>query len=393
MSLQTRRATASRVPVRKSSAGSSGLPPWMKWVGLLVAVALIVATGAFALSQKGLLAVVGGRRVTQDDLSKLLSYYYVNNPDMTLDDNTLNQLYYYLIVNTARMQFASEWGIAVTNQEVDEWYDEALPDLQLYMLLDEADHLEVEYNYFEILYGEDPEAEIAALEEALGTTGKQLFEATMSASGLTVSDFKAFVHQNLTLAALDKAINATIDIDESEAEDLYELNKGGKYSDIRSLSHILVKTIDDYYADLSDEEIAEAEELINEILRQLVEEEADFAELAELYSEDYGSAAYGGYLGQYTYGDMFGQNGFVYSFAVAAAELNEPGELSGVVKSEYGFHILRLDDIKEQSYESVRETIISDLVQSKAQIKHREMLEHIDVRPADLKDALVVNGW
>ena len=360
---------------------------------MLVAVALVAGAVTFALNQKGLIAVVGSRRVTQDDFTKLISYYIVNNPDGSFDDYVLNTLYYYVIVNAARMQLADEWGISVTWAEAEDWYKDTLPDLELYMLLDEADHAEVEYDYMEILFGEDPQAEISALEVALGTTGKTLFQNAMTSAGLTEREFKEIVHQNLTMSALDRAIEATLEVSESEALDLFERYRDSKYSDMRYLSHILVKTIDDNYEDLSDEEITAADELIHELLRRLQEEDADFAELAEEYSEDPGSAVQGGYLGGYTLDDMFGQYGFVIEFAVAAAELTQPGELSGVVETMFGYHILRLDDYREYEFEDVRDNIVSELVSEKALDKRRELLTAISVRPVSLKEALVENGW
>jgi len=73
---------------------------------------------------------------------------------------------------------------------------------------------------------------------------------------------------------------------------------------------------------------------LSEIRRQIVEEGADFAEMASQYSED-GSARVGGDLGWTKRG------AFVQAFEAAAYNL-EQGEISDVVESEFGFHLIQL---------------------------------------------------
>lgn len=82
-------------------------------------------------------------------------------------------------------------------------------------------------------------------------------------------------------------------------------------------------------------EDTKARELAEDLRRQLVEEEADFAELARKFSDDPGSAINGGDLGITKRGD------FVMEFEAAAYQLDKM-EISGVVKSEYGYHIIQL---------------------------------------------------
>ena len=89
------------------------------------------------------------------------------------------------------------------------------------------------------------------------------------------------------------------------------------------------------------------------ILAQL-RDGADFDELAKKQSQDPGSAAKGGDLGWFPKGRM------VKEFDEAVQALNNPGELSGVVESQYGYHIIRLEERKAASmrpYEEVREQL------------------------------------
>ena len=87
---------------------------------------------------------------------------------------------------------------------------------------------------------------------------------------------------------------------------------------------------------------------------------ADFAVLAKEHSEDPGSAAKGGDLGFFPEGKM------VAPFDAALKELKNPGELSGVVETQFGFHIIRLEARREaglRPYSEVKELLQREAVQ------------------------------
>jgi peptidyl-prolyl cis-trans isomerase C len=82
-----------------------------------------------------------------------------------------------------------------------------------------------------------------------------------------------------------------------------------------------------------------------------------FDEIAKAQSQDQGSAAKGGSLGFVTRGRM------VKPFEDAAFKLTQPGELSGVVETNFGFHIIKLEENRPagiRSFESVKETLINE---------------------------------
>ncbi len=85
---------------------------------------------------------------------------------------------------------------------------------------------------------------------------------------------------------------------------------------------------------------------------------ADFAELAQQRSDDKGSAANGGNLGQWvTRGKL------VKPFEDAVFALSEPGALSEVIKTDYGYHIIKLiahEPAATLPFESVKDRIIED---------------------------------
>ncbi len=85
----------------------------------------------------------------------------------------------------------------------------------------------------------------------------------------------------------------------------------------------------------NDVEKNKARQKLESFRKSIIEEGADFAELAGKYSEDFGSARGGGDLGWTRRGQ------FVPAFEAAAYNL-EPGELSDIVESQFGFHLIEL---------------------------------------------------
>ena len=83
-------------------------------------------------------------------------------------------------------------------------------------------------------------------------------------------------------------------------------------------------------------EDARAKRLARNLLIQIVSDSVDFAALARKYSDDRSSAVLGGELGIQTRGT------FVPEFEAAAYQL-KPGEVSNLVKSEFGYHIIQLN--------------------------------------------------
>jgi peptidyl-prolyl cis-trans isomerase D len=99
-----------------------------------------------------------------------------------------------------------------------------------------------------------------------------------------------------------------------------------------------------------------------ETLLQQAKSGADFAELAKKFSEDPGTRDKGGDL------DYFGRGRMVPEFETAAFAL-EPGQVSDLVRTQYGFHIIKLADKKAavtRSFEEVRPQIEDQLKQQRA---------------------------
>ncbi|HDX9633538.1 peptidylprolyl isomerase PrsA [Bacillus cereus group sp. MYBK108-2] len=157
------------------------------------------------------------------------------------------------------------------------------------------------------------------------------FDTLMKQQGIKEETIKNSVRAQL---AQEKAIEKTIT--DKELKENYK-------PEIKA-SHILVK--DEATAKKVKEELGQGK---------------SFEELAKQYSEDTGSKEKGGDLGYFTAGKM------VKEFEDAAYKLKKD-EVSEPVKSQFGYHIIKVTDIKEQKpFDEVKGDIKKDLVQKKAQ--------------------------
>ncbi len=131
-------------------------------------------------------------------------------------------------------------------------------------------------------------------------------------------------------------IEQQVSITENDIKKYYEQNAARyKTDEQRRASHILVKASKDAPAGEKAAAKAKAEKL----LAQLAKSPGDFAKLAKENSDDPGSAERGGDL------DFFGKGMMVKPFEDAAYALKE-GEISGMVESDFGFHIIKVTAIK-----------------------------------------------
>jgi peptidyl-prolyl cis-trans isomerase D len=129
------------------------------------------------------------------------------------------------------------------------------------------------------------------------------------------------------------------------------------------VSHILIKTpLPGPDGKVDEKGVAEAQARAADLLKQ-IRNGANFEELAKKYSEDPGSAKEGGSLGWVPRGRT------VPEFEKVAFSLPK-GQISDLVKTSYGFHIIRVDDKQEahlKTLEEVKDQIEPILKQQKAQ--------------------------
>ena len=157
--------------------------------------------------------------------------------------------------------------------------------------------------------------------------------------------FKDVIKQSLLQKA---ALSEGLEVTDEEIEDQYD--RMNKEIDAQ---HILV----------------EDEETANEVVKKIDKDE-DFEELAKEYSSD-GSAEDGGNLGYFSVGDM------VPEFEEAAYNMKE-GDVSDPVQSQFGFHIIKVNDTRDS------EDDIGSLEDNEKEIKDQLLTDKISaIDPAE----------
>ena len=167
------------------------------------------------------------------------------------------------------------------------------------------------------------------------------------------------------LRAEDLPIDETLD--EEELRRRYEAARQRYLTpEARQASHILIEVSD-------ERDAAEARQLAEEMYQRLADGES-FAELAEQYSDDPGSAAQGGELGWIEPEDM------VSAFEDALYALESSGEVSEPVETRFGWHLIRLEDIRPpegMSFEEAREEILDEYLERQREDLYLELSERM----------------
>ncbi len=158
-----------------------------------------------------------------------------------------------------------------------------------------------------------------------------------------------------------------VSVSDEEVMQDYEEN-AAKYqgNEQRQASHILIG----FNSTASAEEKAAAKQKAESILKQVKENPKNFEKLAIEFSQDTGSAGKGGDLGS------FGRGAMVKPFENAAFSM-KVGDISDLVESEFGYHIIKLTGITGESsdFDSMKLKIKAELLFQKAQAKYAELAD------------------
>lgn len=145
-------------------------------------------------------------------------------------------------------------------------------------------------------------------------------------------------------------------VSEDELHKYFDEHKASLGGEERKVAHILLSVAADAPAAEKEKVKAKAEALLKEVQAT----PGKFAELARQQSQDPGSAAKGGDLGYYAKG-----GGFVKPFEDAVFAMNK-GEIKGLLETQFGYHILKLEDVKTKGFDDVRPQIEALLKGQKA---------------------------
>jgi peptidyl-prolyl cis-trans isomerase C len=189
---------------------------------------------------------------------------------------------------------------------------------------------------------------------------------------------KALADRNMTMTRLradirhDIAINRMMQAEiaklqpptDAELKDYYDKNPD-EFRGVRA-SHILIRP-----EGFDDAAKKKARAAADDVLKQ-AKGGADFAELAKKHSTD-GSAQAGGDLGFFTKGTM------VPEFSAAAFSL-QPGQISDVVETQFGFHIIKVTERKDVQFAEVTDKLRAFLSQKRQQDAQQAFLNDLKSR-------------
>ena len=178
-----------------------------------------------------------------------------------------------------------------------------------------------------------------------------------------------------------ESLRQSITLNEQDLKSYYEQNLQRLSSkEERRASHILITAAKD--SPEAEKKIARAK--AEELLKLVKAKPASFADVARKNSQDPGSAVKGGDL------DFFGRGAMVKAFEDAAFSM-KTSDISDLVESEFGYHIIQLTDIKAakaQSFESMRPALEADLKKQQAQRKYAELAETFSNTVYEQSDSL-----
>ena len=155
---------------------------------------------------------------------------------------------------------------------------------------------------------------------------------------------------------------------DEESKKFYQENASKFQGDEqRRASHILIG----FGASPTPASKAEAKKKAEQVLAEVKKNPTKFADLAKKYSQDPGSGEKGGDLG------LFARGAMVKPFEDAAYSM-KVGDVSGLVESQFGYHIIKLTEIagKGQGYDALKPQIRAELMYQKALAKFSEEAEN-----------------
>jgi len=161
--------------------------------------------------------------------------------------------------------------------------------------------------------------------------------------------FKANLIKDLTVSKVKEELTKDVQVTDNELVDYYGSHIN-LFQRVKA-SHILLDT----------------EEEAGKILERAKAGE-DFGALAKEFSTDTTTAEKGGDLGYFRHGEM------VEPFEQAAFAL-KPGEISGLVKSDYGYHIIKVEDKTVDKFEDVKDELRNTLITEKKNQSYNTILD------------------
>jgi parvulin-like peptidyl-prolyl isomerase len=217
------------------------------------------------------------------------------------------------------------------------------------LLLQDAKSKKIEVSQQEI------DSHISAIKNKYG---EQVFQSALQQQGITEEEYRKDLSDQMIISKLRDDITKNITITDEEVKNYYETHKD-QFSNPETIRarHILVKSMD------------EAKKV-----KERLKKGEDFAKVAREVSVDTGTKDLGGDLGYFSRGKM------AKPFEDAAFALKKKGDISDIVQTEFGFHIIKLEDRKPAevlSFESAKEKAQNLLKKEKEEKAFGDYIENL----------------
>ncbi len=364
---------------------------------LLVAASLVITlvpgygTGWAGPADPNVLAEVGDHRITVQDVRKIIQREVKGSIPEGMASTYVSSVVQQLVAFRASALFAETLGLRITDEEVARIVRELNPQLwsggtfagkEAYAQVIASLNMTIpEYEDAVRAQALQARLDILALEGAVVTPQEIEQEyrrrheavklavvgvypgAVRSRVTLADADLRAYYEKNKATFRIpekrsyvifvidENQIASSIQVPDEQLRQIYAQQQSRFRTEERVRArHILIKTIG-----RPESEVPALQKKAEELLQKL-KSGADFGELARKHSEDPGSAAKGGEL------DWIIRGQTVPEFEQAAFSL-KPRELSGIIKTQYGFHIIQVlahEEARLRPFEEVRSELAAE---------------------------------
>lgn len=247
-----------------------------------------------------------------------------------------------------KSQYEQQFGTEVWDQEVDgKKFGDIAKDKLLDMIIDEKLQLKKAAELGISVSDEEVNNEIENAKKYFETQEK--FDEFLKGQSMDLDYFKESVKKDMTISKLIEKLTENISITDNEVKSYYDSHQN-EFMSVKA-SHILLDTKED------------ADKML-----QRVKAGENFNELAKEFSKDPSAKENSGDLDYFRHGDM------VEPFEKAAFAL-KPGEVSDIVQTDFGFHIIKVEDSKLDKFEDVKEELKGTILGDKKNTEYEKLLE------------------
>lgn len=294
---------------------------------LLIGLAILISINIIGCSNKSV-AKINNVDISKEEYKKIEEFLYVSGYIEKDEENSgeiNNDILSFIIDNEVVYQQAQKENIKIKDSDVNE--------------------------------------KLKVLKESLEIN--TFYKEKLELAGITEEFLKTQVKKDLTIDKYRENFMKDLKVTDEEIEDYYNSNKDKfKIEEVKA-SQILISTLDKDSKEVSEKDKEKLKERAESILNKVNNNE-DFAALAQKYSDDKKSAKDGGDLGYFAKNEK----NIYFTREVFKLDINQ---VSNLIETPYGYHIVKIAD---------KRTITKSLNDSKDDIKNKllnkKYLEHVD---------------